>query len=65
MSSKQQVTSDTSSSRSTSTLSSLKSLLKIHKEKESSTKTKRQPIVQSEEQKRTEMEARAAYFSLR
>jgi hypothetical protein len=57
--------SDTSSTFSSSTTFSLTSLLKKHDKNGTSSKPKRQPIVLSEEQRRTEAEARAAYFSLR
>jgi hypothetical protein len=60
-----QHTSDTSSTFSTSTTFSLKSLLKKHDNNASSSKPKRQPIVLSAEQRRTEAEAKVAYFSMR
>jgi len=65
MPSEKQVTSDNSSSFSTSTISSLRALLNKKDKEPSPPKSKRQPIQMSEEQRRTEAEARAAYFSLR
>jgi hypothetical protein len=65
----QKLASDTSSNLSTSSNSSLKSLLKKHLDKKnqdpSPPQLKRKSIRLSEEQRRTEAEARVAYLSMK